>query len=124
MSTLLKWVASALVLGAALLGAAPAYAHGGHGHVRFGIGVNFGPYWGPYWGPAWYYPPPYYYYPPAVVVRPAEPQTYVERGEQPQAQSQAQGYWYYCEASRGYYPYVKECPGGWKAVPPAPPPAQ
>jgi len=122
-----KWIASALVLAAALLGAAPALAgghgHGGHGHVRFGIGLNFGPYWGPYWGPGWYYPPPYYYYPPSVVVmQPAAPQTYVERSDQPQGQSQA--YWYYCEASSGYYPYVKECPGGWKAVPPAPPPAR
>ena len=34
------------------------------------------------------------------------------------------GYWYYCETSRGYYPYVKDCPSGWKAVPPAPAPAQ
>jgi hypothetical protein len=120
-----KWVASLLLAAAALLGAAPAFAHGG-GRVHFGIGLNFGPYWGgPYWGPGWYYPPPYYYppyYPPAVVVAPpAAPPVYVERNDQP---AQAQGYWYYCESSRGYYPYVKECPGGWKAVPPAPPPAQ
>ena len=117
-----KWVAG-LALAAALLGAVPAFAHGG-GRVHLGIGFNFGPYWGPYWGPAWYYPPPYYYppyYPPAVVVAPpAAPPVYVERGDQPPPQS----YWYYCEQSRGYYPYVKECPGGWKAVPPAPAPAQ
>ena len=120
MKTPSKWVAGVVLAAAALAIGAPASAHGG-GHVRFGIGINLGPYWGPYWGPAWYYPPPYYYYPPPMVVAPAAPQTYVERADQP---PQSQAYWYYCEASRGYYPYVKECPGGWKAVPPAPPPAQ
>lgn len=116
-----KWVAGVVLAMATLLGAAPALAHGRGGRVHFGIGFNFGPYWGPFWGPAWYYPPPYYYYPPAVVAPPASPPVYVERSDQP---AQPQGYWYYCETSRGYYPYVKECPGGWKAVPPAPPPAQ
>jgi hypothetical protein len=112
-----KWLVG-LALAAGALAAAPAFAHGGR--VHFGVGINFGPYWGPYWGPAWYYPPPYYYYPPAVVVAsPPAPQQYVERHDAP-----AQNYWYYCEATRGYYPYVKECPGGWKAVPPAPAPAQ
>jgi hypothetical protein len=62
------------------------------------------------------------YYPAPVVVAPAGPTQYVERAE-PQQQPQA-GYWYYCETSRGYYPYVKDCPSGWKAVPPAPPTAQ
>lgn len=83
-----------------------------HGRVRFGVYVG-GPYWGPYWGwgPAYYYPPPYYY-PPA----PAQPQEYVERIDPSE-----QGWWYYCEQSRGYYPYVKECAAGWKRVPPAPP---
>jgi hypothetical protein len=54
------------------------------------------------------------------MVAPAAPAQYVERSDQP-LQS---GYWYYCETSRGYYPYVKDCATGWKAVPPAPPPAQ
>jgi hypothetical protein len=103
---------------AGVLGAAPAFAW--HHGPRVVVGLGFGPYWGPgpYWASPWYYPPAYY--PPAVVVaQPAAPAQYVERVEHPQA-----GYWYYCEASRGYYPYVKECPSGWKAVPPAPPPAQ
>ncbi|HEX9489585.1 MAG TPA: hypothetical protein VF930_04815, partial [Stellaceae bacterium] len=59
------------------------------------------------------------YYPAPIVVAPPTPTQYVER-EQPMQS----GYWYYCETSRGYYPYVRECPGGWKAVPPAPAPAQ
>ena len=118
---------SKLLIGLALaaagvLGAGAAFAHGGR--VHFGIGLNFGPYWGPYWGgpywgPAYYYPGPVYY-PTPVVVAPPSPPVYVERNDQaPQA-----GYWYYCETARGYYPYVKECPSGWKAVPPAPAPAR
>ena len=75
------------------------------------FGFNVGPAWGPYWGPGWYYPPPYYYPPAVVVAPPAAPAQYVERSDQP-----AQNYWYYCEASRGYYPYVKDCPD-WMVVP-------
>ena len=28
--------------------------------------------------------------------------------------------WYYCDASKSYYPYVSSCPGGWRAVPATP----
>jgi hypothetical protein len=89
---------------------ADAVAHG-RGRAR----VHF--YWGPawYWGPAYYYPPPYYYYPPA---RPAEPTQYIERIEPTET-----GSWYYCEDGNGYYPYVKECPAGWRRVPATPPPS-
>ena len=116
-----------LVLAAAgVLGAGSAlaqYRHHGFGGPRVSIGFGFGPYWGPgYWGPPYY---PYYpaypaYYPAPVVLAPPAPTQYVERSDQPMQS----GYWYYCETSRGYYPYVKDCPSGWKAVPPAPPPAQ
>jgi hypothetical protein len=34
-----------------------------------------------------------------------------------------QPYWYYCERSKSYYPYVKECPSGWTRVAPQPSPA-
>ena len=105
------------VAGVFAAGSAMAWHH--HG-PRVSIGLGFGPYWGP--GPFWA-PYPYYYAPPVyapVVVSPPQPVQYVERNDQP-LQS---GYWYYCETSRGYYPYVKECPSGWKAVPPAPPPSQ
>src|SRR5689334_7767419 len=78
--------------------------HHGHSHVTVGLGFGFGPYWG--WpGPYWY--PPAYYPPAVVYAAPPAPTHYVERVEQPQA-----GYWYYCESSRGYYPYVKDCPTG------------
>jgi hypothetical protein len=55
-----------------------------------------------------------------VIVSPPAPAQYVERSDQ----QLASGYWYYCDASRAYYPYVKECPSGWKAVPPTPAPGQ
>jgi len=29
--------------------------------------------------------------------------------------------WYYCDSAKGYYPYVSQCPEGWKSVPAAPP---
>ena len=84
-----------------------------HGRGRVQLGFHFG---FPLYAPYWHYPPPIYYYPyPAVVAPPTSPPVYVERNED---------WWYYCEETRAYYPYVKECPTGWKRVPPAPPPAQ
>jgi hypothetical protein len=106
-------IAALLALGG-LLASEPADAHG---RARVSIGLGFGyPYWG-YWGPWWHYPPPYYYYPAPVVVR-SEPVTYIEQGTS--SAEQRGNWWYYCDASRGYYPYVKECPSGWQRVPPAP----
>jgi len=90
------------------------FHHGGHfrGSVFIG-GAFFAPwYWpGPYYYPPAYYPPAYYppsYYPPATEYMEAQP-------------SAAPSYWYYCAASRAYYPYVRECPGGWQQVAPQPP---
>jgi len=115
-------LAALLALLAGVFASEPAEAHG---RTRFSVGIGFGyPYWGPFWSP-WYYPPPYYYYPPAVVVR--EPVTYIEQGNISGASAQSAdsgSWWYYCESSRGYYPYVRECPTGWQRVPPAPPPAK
>ena len=68
----------------------------------------------PYFAP-FYYPGPYYYYPPVAYA----PQDYIE--EEGAAPDQA--YWYYCAGAKAYYPYVKECPGGWQRVAPPPPPA-
>jgi len=68
-------------------------------------------------GGAWYfYPWPVYPYPnpweppPAVVAVP--PPTVAPPPPTP--------YWYYCEASGAYYPYVSTCAGGWKQVPATP----
>jgi hypothetical protein len=81
--------------------------HGGFhrgGHVFFGLG---------YW-PSWYFPDPYgygYLLPGAMYGSPV----YVEQGDEGRS-----AYWYYCADSKGYYPYVQQCPGGWLPVLPAP----
>jgi hypothetical protein len=83
---------------------------------------RYGWWWaGPdYW--YWYPAPIYYDYPP--------PPAYIAPpGPAPQPT------WYYCDSAKGYYPYVRSCAGGWRAVaantqgtsvnsqPPAPPPS-
>jgi hypothetical protein len=65
-------------------------------------------------GDAWYfYPAPVYPYPdpyePPVTVA-AAPAAAPAPAAVPRS-------WYYCEAAKGYYPYVPACPGGWKALP-------
>lgn len=95
-----------------------------HGHPR--SSVQFGVYVGAPWGypPYGYYPPPVYYphvYVPPVVV--TQPPVYIEQpGMPPAAPTLEVGYWYYCNEAQAYYPYVKQCPGGWQKV--APQPAQ
>jgi hypothetical protein len=89
---------------------------GWHGGSRFGVFIGpgfgyYGNYW-PYWG--WGYP---YYYPPVVTV-PTEPPVYIEQGD---SQARQQSYWFYCPDTQAYYPYVRECPGGWERVPAQPP---
>jgi hypothetical protein len=97
-------------------GARFAKPHGlssGHHHHRYrhSHGFRSGSRFGFFVGGAalfpWYYAPPPYY------VLPSHPTTYVEQD----------GYWYYCPAAQGYYPYVTQCPGGeWQRVEPSPPP--
>jgi hypothetical protein len=101
-----------------LVGSGSAWAdHHRGGHIDFGF------YLGPPWGwPGYYYPPPGYYYPPVVAV-PAAPPVYIEQGSAIAPATPAQtpaNYWYYCAAAKNYYPYVKECPGGWQRVAPQP----
>jgi hypothetical protein len=108
----------ALVFAAIALGAAFSGAASAHGRVVVGVGFGF-PGWG--WGPApWYYAPPYYYPPPGYAAAP--PVTYVEREDAQQTAPASTDFWYYCEQSKTYYPYVKSCPGGWQRVAPTPPP--
>lgn len=66
-------------------------------------------------GGLWYfYPAPVYPYP-----NPYEPPVV----QLPQATlPPPTSYWYYCEASRTYYPYVASCPAGWQRVPASPAP--
>jgi hypothetical protein len=63
---------------------------------------------------------------PQTVVVPSVPATvYIERDEPaaaaPQAQPQSGQWWYFCQSSRAYYPYVRECAEGWQRVPTTPP---
>jgi hypothetical protein len=79
-------------------------------------------------GVPYYYPvaPVPYYYPPVVAVPAPPPVDYVEQGQAQgsDASGPPGGYWYYCETSKAYYPYVKDCPAGWRPVAPQPGPAQ
>ena len=115
-------------------GGAHSGAHsGGHGGSRGGhyYGGGRAYYYaapifaGAYFATRYYYPPAYYYPPPYY------PQVAPEYIEQPipysvppqgQAQPDSQAYWYYCQASRAYYPHVQSCPGGWQRMAPQAPP--
>jgi hypothetical protein len=122
-----KFALAFLAVSAGALSAGPALAwgghhhgHGGHGGARVFFGLNLGvPLYAP--APYYYYPAPVYYQPAPVVVQPPAPPVYVERSEAPAPSQPAAGYWYYCGDSRAYYPYVRDCPGGWQRVSPTPP---
>ncbi|NOT10749.1 MAG: hypothetical protein HOP23_02775 [Methylococcaceae bacterium] len=90
------------------------HGHGWRGGYYGGFGLGF------YGWPPFYNYPPVYAYPPAIVTVPASPPVYIQQTP-PMAQPNASGYWYYCFSPEGYYPYIKECPGGWQQVNPAPP---
>jgi hypothetical protein len=83
-------------------------AWGGHrfGGPRVAIGIGVGPLWVPYAAPVVVSPPLVVTHAPSVVVPPAAPPTF----------------WYYCDNPQGYYPYVSQCPSGWRAVSPTPAP--
>jgi hypothetical protein len=106
----------------AALACTPAFARG---TVHFGLHLGV-PLWGPWYPPAYYYAPPAYYYPPYYyappayippVVAPPAPPAMVE-----QPRPAEPPMWHYCAQSQAYYPYVRECPGGWQRVPATPPP--
>ncbi|MGA9991471.1 MAG: hypothetical protein WBP86_03965 [Thiobacillaceae bacterium] len=74
-----------------------------------------------FWG--FDYPYPYaYYYPPYETSWYPPPATYIEQGDEEAALPLESGYWYYCTNPPGYYPYVQQCPAGWRPVAPQPPP--
>jgi hypothetical protein len=57
------------------------------------------------------------------VVAPPETPPQAQPGAAPAAPTaQAPGMWYYCDSAKGYYPYVSQCPEGWRSVPASPPP--
>jgi hypothetical protein len=88
----------------------------------------YGPGWGPGWRGNWGYPGGYYgpyagyYGPPAVVYAPPPIVTYAAPPQPMVLAAQPEpAVWYYCEASRKYYPYVQECPAGWQRQAATPP---
>ncbi len=108
---LFLFVAIAVLL---VAGVVPVYAHGGGFHGTIWIGPGWG--WG--WGVPYPYYYPYYYYPQPPVVVQQQPPAYEYQEQAPQTQ---QYYWYFCPEANAYYPYVRQCPGGWKKVIPTPP---
>ncbi|MBE0626123.1 MAG: hypothetical protein IH606_15055 [Burkholderiales bacterium] len=107
------------------------YSHGyrggyGYGHgYRVGFGISFAlPYYWPSYYPgnyASYYSYPYTYPGTAYAYPGPAAGAYVERDYAQAAPAPRQD-WYYCAGSNAYYPYVRECPGGWQRVPSEPPP--
>jgi hypothetical protein len=113
----------ALLLLATLLAATSASALAGgrhhghrHGHSHLSLGFHIGVPLG--WSHPWYWGPPVYYAPAPVVVQPAAPTVYVERSD---VVPEGTASWYFCREANAYYPYVKQCPGGWQRVPAQPP---
>src|SRR5262245_25191428 len=93
--------------------------HGRHFHGQRGFGVFVGV---PWFIGGWGYASPYYY--PSSAYYPTAPYYPPAYIEQAPALLPAPAYWYYCPDTRAYYPYVKECLGGWQQViPQAPPPS-
>lgn len=121
-----KTVLALAIALAGLMLAEPALAgghyRGGHYHGYYGPRVTFGVGFGYGWPYAGYYGYGYPYYAPyyaAPVVVQQQPTVYVEQPQVQQAQQPA-GYWYFCNDSRSYYPYVKECASAWQRVAPQP----
>ncbi len=108
-----------------------ASAHGGRiDRFNFGIHLGYPGYYGynyydPFYDPFFY--PPFYNYPPVVVpiappvIVPPTPPVYIQQQEAPAAAQPQTNDWYYCQDPEGYYPYIKQCPGGWMRVSPHPP---
>ncbi len=86
------------------------FRHGHHGFLGPSIVAPIWPYWDPYLDP--------YGYPPDIT--PA-PQVYIQPAPEAPGQPPEPPSWYYCDDPQGYYPYVRQCPGGWRPVAPTPP---
>ena len=106
--------------------------HQVHINVWRGGGWYHGNYqgrYGWYWvvgGAYYFYPRPIYPYPdpyvPGVVMSGAPVVVSPPPPQAPVLQSQPlPSVWYFCEPANAYYPYIAECPSGWKTVPATPP---
>jgi hypothetical protein len=100
---------------------------GGWGWGGWGWGVGWSPgWWGPgFWG--WSVGAPVVITPSvsgAWVLPPSASTVFIERETEvaPAAAPSPQLWWYWCESSRAYYPYVETCAEGWRRVEPRTPP--
>jgi len=60
--------------------------------------------------------------PPAdAQLAPAQPAPAAPAPAPSAAPQQSAGTWYYCDSAKAYYPYVAQCPEGWRSVPATPP---
>lgn len=111
------------------VGGGHRHFRGGHHHrhnhfnLGFGIGGYNSGFYGSNYGFGYGYRDPFFYggpynYGPTFVV-PMTPPVYIQREEVQPVQPQTH-YWHYCQDADGYYPYVKQCPGGWLLVAPQP----
>jgi len=107
---------------------------GGHWH-HDSYGGRYGWWWDTdgYW---YFYPAPIYPYPDSIVTDDVEPAPALADEAAPEeapaapgnedaapdanANPAPAGSWYYCAASQTYYPYARNCPGGWTSVPARP----
>lgn len=135
-----------LIMGMSLLSTivmvSPAYAwrNGVHGYSGWrgagwgvGAGLLAGTIIGSQLSHPYYYPRPHYVYIPQPVYVQEQPQVIVQEpsvytvnpetgalSSAPRSNS-ARQIWYFCTSSNTYYPYVKNCPEGWREVPATPP---
>lgn len=77
----------------------------------------------PYSRPEFYYWPYYsfqpYYSSPSTVT-PFSPPSYIDQGTALSVPSLGPNSGDYCSSPAGYYPYVQECPSGWRRITPQP----
>jgi hypothetical protein len=107
--------------------------HDGHFHdnvfIGFGGFAPFYPYAYPYAYYPYPYPYPYPYAPPPAAPPRAAPGAPVPLTPPPPAAHPPASYapppvrnaYYFCPASKRYYPYVANCPVAWRPVPTTPP---
>jgi len=120
----------------ALTSSGLAQARGGHwgwGGFGWGFGIAAAaltfpfwaarPYYNPYYGHAYYpsygYAPNYGYA--GYGYGPSAPAQYVERAQLEQrAVPQQSPSYFFCQSTNSYYPYARQCPGGWQRIPASP----
>lgn len=90
------------------------FRHQDYGGIEYSVGSPF------FWPDFYYWP--YYSFPPyyssSSIIMPATPPAYIDQGTVPYSQPLAPSNMDYCSEPAGYYPYVTECPSGWRRIEP------